>query len=56
MNIFGLTFLLFISLMQSVNGAQFINNSFLLILFESASPAAVLLTVIFSLTSIYASL
>ena len=40
---------LFISLMQLVNGAQF-----LLVLFAAAPSAAVLLTVIFHLTSIYA--
>ena len=42
--------------MQSVNGAQFLNITFLFELFAAASAAAVLLTVIFYLTSIYASL
>ena len=44
---------LFILLIQLVNGAQFLNITFLLVLFPSA---AVLLTVIFPLTSIYTSL
>ena len=47
---------LFILLMQSVNGAQFLNITFLLALFASTLAAAVLLTDIFPLTSIYASL
>ena len=47
---------LFILLIQIVNGAQFLNIAFLLVLFALASAAAVLLTVIFPLTSIYASL
>ena len=42
--------------MQSVNGAQFLNITFLLALFASTLAAAVLLTDIFPLTSIYASL
>ena len=42
--------------MQLVNGAQFLNITFLLILFAAAPAAAVLLTDIFPLTSIYASL
>ena len=42
--------------MQLVNGAQFLNITFLLVLFAAAPSAAVLLTVIFPLTSIYASL
>ena len=42
--------------MQSVNGAQSLNITFLPVLFPSVSGAAVLLTVIFLLTSIYASL
>ena len=48
--------LLFILLMQLVNGAQFLNITFLLTLFAAAPPAAVLLTVIFPLISTYASL
>ena len=48
------TCVLLMSLMQLVNGAQFLNISFLL--FTSASAAAVLLTVIVPLTRIYASL
>ena len=47
---------LFILLIQLVNGAQFLNITFLLVLFASAPAAAVLLTVIFPLTSKYASL
>ena len=50
------TCVLSISLMQLVNGAQFLNITFLLVLFVSASAAAVLLTVIVPLTRIYASL
>ena len=42
--------------MQLVNGAQFLNITFLLVFFASASSAAVLLTVIVPLTRIYASL
>ena len=42
---------LFILLMQLVNGAQILNINFLLVLFASL-PVAVLLTVIFPLTSI----
>ena len=40
--------------MQLVNRAQFLNITFLFVLFAAASAAAVLLTV--TLTSIYASL
>ena len=47
---------LFILLMQLVNGAQFLNITFLLVLFAAAPSTAVLLTAIFPLTSIYASL
>ena len=47
---------LLISLMQLVNGAQYLNNTSLLVLFTSASAAAVLLTVIVPLTRIYALL
>ena len=42
--------------MQLINGAQFLNITFLFILFASAPAADVSSTVIFSLTSIYASL
>ena len=42
--------------MQSVNGAQFLNITFLLVLFALASAAAALLVDIFLLTIIYASL
>ena len=35
---------LFIALLQSVNGTQFLNITFLLALFASASAAAVLFT------------
>ena len=41
--------------MQLVNGAEFLDITFLLVLF-AAAPEAVVLTVIFPLTSIYASL
>ena len=44
---------LLISRMQLVNGAQFLNITFLLVLFASASAAAVLLTFIVSLIWIY---
>ena len=37
---------LLVSLMQLVNGPQFLNITFLLVLFASASAAAVLLTAI----------
>ena len=47
---------LFILLEQLVNGAQFLNITFLLILFAAAPLAAVLLNDMFPLTSIYASL
>ena len=47
---------LLISHMQLANGAQFLNITFLLVLFASASAAAVSLTVIVLLTRIYASL
>ena len=50
------TCVLLISLMQLVNGAQFLNITFLLVLFASASAAAALLTVIVPLTKIYALL
>ena len=46
---------LFILLMHLVNGVQFLNITFLLVLFAAPPSAAVLLTVIFLLTSIYAS-
>ena len=49
-------FALFILLMQLVNGAQFLNITFLPILFVAAPAPALLLAVIFPLTSIYASL
>ena len=44
---------LFILLMQLVNGAQFLNSIFLPVLSAAAPAPAVLLTVIFALTSIY---
>ena len=47
---------LFILLMKLINGAQFLNITFLLVLFAAAPTAALLLTDIFPLTSIYASL
>ena len=50
------TCVLLISLMQLVNGAHVLNITFLLVLFASASSAAVLLTVIVPVTRIYASL
>ena len=40
------TCVLFFSLMQLVNGAQFLNITFLLGLFAAATSAAVLLTLI----------
>ena len=42
--------------MQLVNGAQFLDITFLLALIAAAPTAAVLLTDIFHLASIYASL
>ena len=50
------TCVVLISLMQLVNGSQFLNITFLLVLFASASAAAVLLTVMVPLTKIYTSL
>ena len=47
---------LLISLIQLINGAQFLNITFLLVLFAAAPSAAVLLTLIVPLTRIYASL
>ena len=46
---------LLISLIQLANGAQFLNITFLLVLFAAAAAAAVLLTVTVPLTRIYAS-
>ena len=42
--------------MQLVNGAQFLNITFLVTLFAAAPASSVLLTHIFPLASIYASL
>ena len=47
---------LLISLIQLVNGAQFLNITFLLIFYAAAPAAAVLLILIVPLTRIYASL
>ena len=47
---------LLIWLIQLVNGAQFSNITFLLVLFAAAHSAAVLLTLIVPLTRIHASL
>ena len=47
-------FVLFVLLMQLANGAQFLNITFLLVLLAAAPSTAVLLNVIFPLTSIYA--
>ena len=47
---------LFILLKQLVNGAQFLNITFLLVLFTAAPSAAVLLAYIFPLTRSYALL
>ena len=47
---------LFISLMQSVNGAQFLIITFLLVSFTAAGATSVLGTVTVPLTSIYTSL
>ena len=49
------TFLYFISPMRSVNGAQFLNITFLFALFTATASAA-FATVIVPLTSIYPSL
>ena len=46
----------FVTLMQSINGTQFLNNTFLLLFFVSAPWVAVFATDIVPLTSIYASL
>ena len=50
------TCVLFISVMQSVNGVQFLNINFLLVLFSTAPATVVFETVIVPLTSMYASL
>ena len=50
------TFVLFISLIQLVIGAQFLYITFLFVLFAAEPSGAVLLTVIFPLTNIYALL
>ena len=50
------TCIFLISLMQLVNGARFLNITFLLALFASSYAAALLLTTIVPLTRIYASL
>ena len=50
------TWVLLILLMQSVNGAQLLNITFLPVLFAPVPAPAVLLTDISPLTSIYASL
>ena len=42
--------------MQLANGAQFLNITFSLVLFAATPSAAILLTVMFSLSSRYASL
>ena len=47
---------LFISLMQSVNGAQFLNTNFLWLLFEFTAGGGAGANVIVPLTGIYASL
>ena len=47
---------LFILHIQLINGAQFLKITFLLVLFAAAPAPALLLTDIFPLTSIYASL
>ena len=47
---------LLISLMQLVNGSQFLNILFLSSLFAAAAATAVVLTLIVPLTRIYASL
>ena len=43
-------------LMQLVNSTQFLNITFLLVLFAPLSASALLVTVMVPLTSIYASL
>ena len=48
--------MLFISLMQLVNGAQILNITYLLVLFTGAVSAAAFGTVIVALTYMYASL
>ena len=42
--------------MQLVNGAHFLNITFLLVLFAAAPAADMIATVIFPLTSVYTSL
>ena len=50
------TYVLFILLTQSRNGAQFLNFIFLLVLFAAAPAAEVYSIDIIPLTSVYASL
>ena len=50
------TRVLFISVLQLVNGAHFLNITFLLVLFTAGPAAAVFGTVMVTLTSTYTSL
>ena len=50
------TFVLLISVMQSVNGPQFLNITFLIVSFTAAPAVYVFGTVMVPLTSMYASL
>ena len=50
------TYALFIAFMQLVNGAQFLNMTYLLVLFTGAASAAMFGTIMVALASMYASL
>ena len=50
------TCVLFILLMQSVNGAQLLSITFLFVLFAASAAAVVSATDVVALTNIYASL
>ena len=50
------TYALFIAFMQLVNGAQFLNITYLLVLFTGAASAAMFGTIMVALAGMYASL
>ena len=50
------TYVLFISVMESVNKAQFLNDNFLLALVTASPAASIFGTVIVSLRTMYTSL
>ena len=50
------TYALFIAFMQLVNGTQFLNITYLLVLFTGAASAAMFGTIMVALAGMYASL